>query len=286
MSIKKLIIVTLSLLLSYASIAQEVVLDTDGDGIVDGKDNCPYAINPDQQDIDHDFIGDVCDEMMLVKVYNQDISNSPFDLYTSARLTECKPYVIEFSISKPAVLRYIINVEQVTLGKNTVLYLRENGTVIQKYKFEVDPKVAQAISLDIGRRPQGQYKYELIAVSPSDQHLLIRSVSVGQTIQYELNSIALNIPTEFDMYQNEPNPFNESTTFYFQIPKKSKVKITIFKNINDPLAVVIDQEYPPGYHSIMWNANDTGLDLPNGQYLYMIEAGDFKYAKKMIRFKH
>jgi hypothetical protein len=38
-----------------------LVLDTDGDGIPDSTDNCPLIANPQQKDIDHDGIGDVCD---------------------------------------------------------------------------------------------------------------------------------------------------------------------------------------------------------------------------------
>ncbi len=35
--------------------------DSDDDGIVDGNDNCLLAFNPDQQDVDGDGLGDVCD---------------------------------------------------------------------------------------------------------------------------------------------------------------------------------------------------------------------------------
>ena len=37
------------------------VLDGDGDGVVDGADNCPSTPNPDQANNDHDGLGDVCD---------------------------------------------------------------------------------------------------------------------------------------------------------------------------------------------------------------------------------
>lgn len=35
--------------------------DTDGDGILDGRDNCPLVANPNQADKDHDGKGDACD---------------------------------------------------------------------------------------------------------------------------------------------------------------------------------------------------------------------------------
>ena len=39
----------------------EAATDTDGDGVIDIRDNCPQKYNPDQSDVDEDGLGDVCD---------------------------------------------------------------------------------------------------------------------------------------------------------------------------------------------------------------------------------
>jgi hypothetical protein len=47
----------------YDAFASKLVAygDTDGDSIPDDSDNCPTVANPDQADLDHDGLGDVCD---------------------------------------------------------------------------------------------------------------------------------------------------------------------------------------------------------------------------------
>jgi hypothetical protein len=40
----------------------DLVVDADADGLPDVRDNCPEYANPDQEDLDEDGIGDICDE--------------------------------------------------------------------------------------------------------------------------------------------------------------------------------------------------------------------------------
>ncbi|UCE18771.1 MAG: dockerin type I repeat-containing protein [Gemmatimonadota bacterium] len=55
----------------------EFASDADGDGVIDGKDNCLYEVNVDQEDGDGDSTGDVCDN--CPHFYNPDQDDSDGD---------------------------------------------------------------------------------------------------------------------------------------------------------------------------------------------------------------
>jgi predicted extracellular nuclease len=50
--------------------------DSDGDGVLDSEDNCPYTPNPDQVDADADDVGDVCDNCRYTYNPGQEDSDS------------------------------------------------------------------------------------------------------------------------------------------------------------------------------------------------------------------
>jgi len=97
----------------------------------------------------------------------------------------------------------------------------------------------------------------------------------------ELKEISGNIPTEYKLYENYPNPFNPSTTIKFDLPRESLVKITIYDIIGREVEVLVNESKEPGRYEILWDASK----YSSGAYMYKIEAKDFTDVKKMILVK-
>ncbi|MFO7526091.1 MAG: T9SS type A sorting domain-containing protein, partial [Ignavibacteriaceae bacterium] len=91
----------------------------------------------------------------------------------------------------------------------------------------------------------------------------------------------VNIPTEYGLDNNFPNPFNPGTTINYQLPEKNHVTLKVYDILGNLVTTLVDRELEAGYHSIDWNAGE----LASGVYIYRISSGTFVSAKKMILMK-
>jgi hypothetical protein len=89
------------------------------------------------------------------------------------------------------------------------------------------------------------------------------------------------IPKKFALYQNYPNPFNPSTTVSYDLPVRSRVKLSIYNILGQEVATLVDKEQEPGRYNVKFDASG----LPSGIYFYRLEAGRFIEQKKMILIK-
>jgi hypothetical protein len=89
------------------------------------------------------------------------------------------------------------------------------------------------------------------------------------------------LPTEFNLAQNHPNPFNPMTRVTFSLPQASHVRLVIYNILGQPIATLVNGNREAGYHTVIWNASDAA----SGIYFYRIEADGFADTKKMVLLK-
>ena len=95
-----------------------------------------------------------------------------------------------------------------------------------------------------------------------------------------------NIPEQFILYPNYPNPFNPVTTIRYDLSKESFVDITVYDMLGNVVHNLVSANESPGHKSIQWDAtNNKGEPVSAGVYLYKIQAGNFVDTKKMILLK-
>lgn len=104
--------------------------------------------------------------------------------------------------------------------------------------------------------------------------------------QLSTNDSEISIPDEFKLHQNFPNPFNPTTTIFYDVNKESNVKISVFDLLGREIVTLINQIEQAGSKSINWDGRDfTGNMVNAGVYIYQIEAEGFIQTKKMVVLK-
>ncbi len=94
------------------------------------------------------------------------------------------------------------------------------------------------------------------------------------------------IPTVFSCAQNYPNPFPQSTTIKYGLPKKSNVNLTIFNLAGQVVRTLVNGQQTAGFKSVKWDGkNSAGAPVPQGVYFYVFKADDFEKNYKMIVVK-
>jgi flagellar hook assembly protein FlgD len=89
------------------------------------------------------------------------------------------------------------------------------------------------------------------------------------------------VPSEFQLSQNHPNPFNPETEIRFVLPKASHVEVKIYNTLGQEIRTLADSPYEAGYHSVIWDSKDNqGNYVASGVYLYELKAHEF-VVKKM-----
>ncbi len=108
-----------------------------------------------------------------------------------------------------------------------------------------------------------------------------RSFSFPLSSIVSASSNATKIPSEFQLYQNFPNPFNPSTTISFALPVRTNAKLVVHDITGKEIAVLSKGYYNAGYHEVKFNA----ANLSSGVYFFSLKTPGYIATKRMVLIK-
>lgn len=98
-----------------------------------------------------------------------------------------------------------------------------------------------------------------------------------------VNNVKSNVPTDFKLGQNYPNPFATSTDIPYELKKPSDVKVTVYDILGRVVKHFTVGLQSSGVHSVIWDGkNNAGAKIAAGVYFYRLQANGQSLVKKMV----
>lgn len=105
--------------------------------------------------------------------------------------------------------------------------------------------------------------------------------SQSDCITVGLNEYGKDLPEDYALSQNFPNPFNPVTTINYEIYKEGNVSIKLFDCLGNEIETLVNRFSTTGSYSLQYDASR----LTSGVYFYQLIVNDFMSTKKMCVMK-
>ena len=108
----------------------------------------------------------------------------------------------------------------------------------------------------------------------------------GQVATTCATNVPPSISGAFHLLQNQPNPFNPSTSIGFMTPGSSHVHLIVVDALGRTVRRLVNAILPGGWHVVSWNGcDDSGIKAASGMYYYRLTSGDEVQTRQMLLLK-
>ena len=169
-------------------------------------------------------------------------------------------------------------VQDTESGLESITLVSSNNVNVNIPTFTAGTTVEQIVTVTItGANP-------FIAIQVTD------CAGNSQVCDPVYTTLSTNLPENYKLAQNFPNPFNPSTTIHFGLAPKlgesTFVTLKIFDAAGQEVKTLISETMAPGEYSIEWDGtNNNNRQVAGGMYLYQLITGDFVQTRKMVLLK-
>jgi hypothetical protein len=98
-------------------------------------------------------------------------------------------------------------------------------------------------------------------------------------LNLQFNNPLVETETEFELYQNNPNPFREQTAIGFRLPESGKATLTVY-DLSGKIITAVSDVFQRGYNEIILQQKDLGT---SGILFYQLETPGHTATRRMVR---
>ncbi len=123
-----------------------------------------------------------------------------------------------------------------------------------------------------------QYNLEASDITIASDHLpMVADFTFSMTTA--VNELTEEIP-KFRLYQNQPNPFSESSMLTFELPERQSVDLSLYSLDGQLIQTIQQGTFDKGLHTFTIQEND----IQPGFYIYILKGKGGQLVRKMIKF--
>ncbi|MFZ5949050.1 MAG: T9SS type A sorting domain-containing protein [Stygiobacter sp.] len=104
---------------------------------------------------------------------------------------------------------------------------------------------------------------------------------LSKVITINQNQESIKNSTDYQLFDNYPNPFNPTTKISYHLPEASFVTLKVFDILGREIVTLVNEAKPSGKHEVEFDASK----LPSGTYIYQLTAGNNQIIRKMLLIK-
>lgn len=133
---------------------------------------------------------------------------------------------------------------------------------------------SEYLYIDSDARAGVSYWYRIEEVNADGENTFFGPIHIHDTFAQ---------PHSFELAQNFPNPFNNSTMIRYQLPKEAFVNLAVYDILGQKVRTLVQEEQSINYYEISWNGrNDSDQILPSGIYFMRLQTEDFVQVRRVL----
>jgi hypothetical protein len=169
-------------------------------------------------------------------------------------------------------------------------YLNQGDFKVKIWEGDVDdePETWLIEAVDPAPRVEGKYTYfGLLNPDPNGKDtMLLDNITMREVGGTAVDKQVSDIPADYTLSQNFPNPFNPSTRIDYSLLKDGHVDLAVYNAAGQKVASLVNGRQGSGSYTVTWNGtDDSGAETTSGVYFCRMVTGETTKSIKMILMK-